>query len=176
MPVTRHLLLRPSLLSDAAELHRFLGDPEVMALTHRDADLAATEARIAAYEARRVSDGFAPWTAILRGSGQIVGWGGLYVDPADPDWGPEVGYYFAAEVWGRGLAGELVAEALREADQTHRLAQVTGFAHADNAASRRVLTRAGFVEVGDVPEMGRIQYRRTRPASPEVFASRRSRH
>jgi len=35
------------------------------------------------------------------------------------------------------------------------------FAHPDNAASRRVLDKVGFVPVRAVPEMDRILYRRT---------------
>lgn len=175
MPVTRHLLLRPALLSDAPGLHRVLGDAKVMALTRRDADLAATRARIAAHDRRRAGDGFAPWTAILRGSHEIVGWGGLYIDPEAPDRGPEVGYCLVPAVWGQGLAGELVAAALHDADRVHRLAHLTSLVHPDNLAARRVLSRAGFVEVGEVAGTERIEYRRARPATPEVFASRRQR-
>lgn len=42
------------------------------------------------------------------------------------------------------------------------LPEVSAFAHPDNAASRRVLAKAGFAPVRTVPEMDRILYWRPR--------------
>jgi ribosomal-protein-alanine N-acetyltransferase len=94
---------------------------------------------------------------------RIIGWGGLYRDPFEPGWGPEVGYFFHPDVWGRGHASELVAVCTTLADRELRLPELRGFAHPGNIGSRRVLERAGFALVRAVPEMNRLLFLRARP-------------
>lgn len=97
----------------------------------------------------------------------MAGWGGVYLDPFNPRWGPELGYSFHPATWGQGLATELALTCLGWADNVLGLPEVSAFAHPDNAASRRVLDKVGFVTVRPVPEMDRILYRRiSRPATP----------
>ena len=132
--------------------------------THVDASLRDCRRRIAAHEWQRRRDGFGPWTAVTRTNARIVGWGGLYTDPFDPGWGPEVAYFFHPDCWGRGYATELVAASLDLADRVLELPEVRAFARPENAASRRVLEKAGFEIVRFVPEMERWLYRRRRGA------------
>ena len=160
---TSRLILRQPRLSDAPALFAFLGDPNAMRHTHVDASLRDCRRRIAAHEYRRRHDRAAPWTILTREDQRIIGWGGLYIDPFDPSWGMEVGYFLHPAAWGRGYASELVAACTQIADDTLRLPELIAFAHPDNAASRRVLEKAGFVEQRSVPEMDRLLFRRTRP-------------
>ena len=81
-------------------------------------------------------------------------------DPFEPGWGPEVGYFFRPDAWGRGYASDLVAVCTTLADQVLRLPELRGFAHPDNIGSRRVLEKAGFTFVREVPEMSRMLFRR----------------
>ena len=93
----------------------------------------------------------------------MAGWwagGGVYIDPFDPQWGPELGYSFHPDAWGQGFATELAGACLEQADQVLGLPEVSAFAHPGNAASRRVLDKVGFVPVRAVPDMDRILYRR----------------
>src|SRR5579885_1921041 len=113
---------------------------------------------------QRRRDGFGPWTVVTKSDGRIIGWGGLYTDPFDPGWGPEVAYFFRRDAWGRGYASELVAASLDIADNLLELPEVSGFARPENAASRRVLEKAGFELVRFVPELDRWLYRRIRRA------------
>lgn len=71
----------------------------------------------------------------------------------------EVGYFFAPAAWGKGYATELTRFCLEIARRRFRLPLVTAFAHPDNAGSRRVLEKAGFVEERYVDAMDRILYR-----------------
>ena len=128
--------------------------------THVDASLRDCRRRIAAHEWQRRRDGFGPWTVLTRADNRIIGWGGLYTDPFDPGWGPEVGYFFHPDSWGRGYATELVAASLEVADRVLDLPEVRAFARPENAASRRVLEKAGFEVVRFVREMERWLYRR----------------
>jgi RimJ/RimL family protein N-acetyltransferase len=84
--------------------------------------------------------------------------GGLYEDPFDPGWGVEVAYFFAPSAWGRGFASELVACCIAEARRIARWPMLAAFSHPDNAASHRVLVKAGFREERFVPEMNRRLY------------------
>ena len=159
---TSRLILRQPRLSDVPALFAFLGDPNAMRHTHVDASLRECRRRIAAHEYRRRRDGAVPWTILTREDQRIIGWGGLYIDPFDPNWGMEIGYFFHPSTWGNGYASELVAACSQLADKILRLPDLTAFAHPDNAASRRVLEKAGFVEQRSVPEMDRLLFRRIR--------------
>lgn len=160
---TTRLILRQPMLADAPALFAFLGDAEAMRHTHVDSTLRDCRRRIAAHERRRRKDGCAPWTIVVRATGDIIGWGGLYVDPFDPGWGVEVGYYFHPRAWGMGYATELANASVDIADHTLMLPEIGAFARPENKASRRVLEKAGFEIVRYVPEMERFLYRRLRP-------------
>jgi RimJ/RimL family protein N-acetyltransferase len=157
---TARLILRPPRLADVPTLFAFLGDAQAMRWTRTDASLRDCRRRIVAHERRRRIDGYAPWTVVAKADQRIIGWGGLYQDPFEPGWGPEVGYFFAPDRWGQGFASELVAVCTTLADRALRLPELRGFAHPENIASRRVLEKAGFVFARAVPEMNRLLFRR----------------
>jgi RimJ/RimL family protein N-acetyltransferase len=112
------------------------------------------------HEWRRRRDGCAPWTVVSKTDNRIIGWGGLYLDPFDPAWGVEVGYFFHPEAWGHGYATELVAACTDIADRVLQLPEVAAFAHPDNVGSQRVLKKAGFARVRFIPRMQRWLFRR----------------
>jgi len=60
----------------------------------------------------------------------------------------ELGYRVAQHVAGRGVATETVRELCRLAAAAHGLRTLRAATAHDNAASQRVLTKAGFVPVG----------------------------
>lgn len=157
---TARLLLRRPRLADVPALFTFLGDKVAMAHTHVDACERDCRRRIAAFAWQGRRDGFAPWTVVRRADRRIIGWGGLYNDPLDPGWGVEVGYFLHPDAWGQGYASELVAACTGLADGKLGLKVLHAFAHPDNAASCRVLEKAGFRRVRFVPEMARWLYRR----------------
>lgn len=155
---TARLLLRAPEPADVDALFAAQGDAEAMRHTFVAADREATRRYLEAYAARFAEDGFAPWTAVLRAEGRVVGWGGLGRDPAQPGWGPEVSYFLHRGCWGRGLATELVRAALRHAFGELALAEVSAFTRRENRASHRVLRKAGFAFLRPVPELERDHY------------------
>jgi [ribosomal protein S5]-alanine N-acetyltransferase len=157
---TARLLLSEPRSSDIAPLFRFMGDRMAMQFTQAINSLQACEHHVMTHEAQRAKIGCAPWVVRewQEQHAPIVGWGGLYDDPFDPGWGIELAYYFAPEAWGRGLATELAEASLTIARDALTLAKVTAFAHPDNLASRRVLSKAGFIERRFVPEMTRYLF------------------
>ena len=155
---TDRLVCRRPRLSHGPELLAFLGDPKAMQHTFRLTDLAAVWRHIAGHECQRRKTGFGPWTVFRKGDDRIIGFGGLNDDPFDPGWGPEIGYHFVPSAWGHGYASELTRFCLAVARDQLRLAEVRAFAHPDNAASRRVLSKNGFEQQRFVPEMNRYLY------------------
>jgi len=108
------------------------------------ASLGECRRHIAANERQRRRLGFAMWTVLTKSDGRIVGGGGPYVDPFDPDWGVELAYRFAPAAWGRGYATELARFSLTLGRDRLGLRKVLAIAHPGNAASRAVLEKAGF--------------------------------
>lgn len=155
---TARLSLRPPEAGDVDPLFAFLGDGEAMRFTSIQPTRDACAAYLIEHERWRDRNGCAPWVVIASESNRIAGYGGLYEDPFDPGWGVEVGYFFAPWAWGRGYASELVAACLDIARRSRRWPEITAFAHPENAASRRVLEKAGFREIEFVDAMNRHRF------------------
>lgn len=90
---------------------------------------------------------------VERATGVLVGHVGLSAARRSV----EVGYAIAEARHGLGLATEAVAAAVRWALADLGLPEILGVVAADNAASRRVLEKAGFALVAD--EGARLVYR-----------------
>lgn len=56
----------------------------------------------------------------------------------------ELGYWLSEDYWGRGIMTEAVQEICREAFKTFDIVRIFAEPFADNAASRKVLEKAGF--------------------------------
>jgi [ribosomal protein S5]-alanine N-acetyltransferase len=141
---TDRLLLRRPCLSDAAGLQSILGDDDAMRYTRRLATLRECRRYIAGHECQRRKLGYGPWLVVEKASREIIGFGGLYDDPFEVGWGIEIGYQFAKTAWGNGYATELTEFCLQLAHERLGFAEVRAFAHPDNAASQRVLTKTSF--------------------------------
>ncbi|NIY76827.1 GNAT family N-acetyltransferase [Thalassospira sp. HF15] len=155
---TERLELSVPRRADIPDLYAFLGDRIAMRFTHFDESLRACRKRVLVHEWFRRRDGFAPWVVRIRETGTIIGWGGLYTDPFDPGWGPELGYYFAPTAWGQGFGRELAVAALEHAREATTIKQLTAFAHPENVASRKLLQGLGFEAVGFVEAMNRDRF------------------
>lgn len=155
---TPQLMLRPFEDGDVDALFAIQGDPIAMQYTFCARTRAESAQHLRAYEGQRSVHGFAPWTAMIKADRRVVGWGGLNIDPFDPRWGIEVGYFFHPAYWGRGLATELVRAALADGFGRLGLARIGAFARPANVGSIRVLEKAAFRCVGFVPELERNRY------------------
>lgn len=124
---------------------RVYADPDVMRTLPGGApiDRAAFDARVPAFMvAHWERHGFGPWAAVHKPDGQLIGHCGLKYWPDSPD--VEVFYAFARPYWGRGLATEAARASVRHGFEHLGLARIIGVAMTGNAASRRVLERAGL--------------------------------
>jgi len=74
--------------------------------------------------------------------------GGIGIEPADDD--RELGYWLGRAHWGRGLTSEAVAAIVAHAFDALGVRRLHATTDPDNAASRRVLIKAGFRWIRDV--------------------------
>ncbi|WP_417845877.1 GNAT family N-acetyltransferase [Thalassospira povalilytica] len=156
---SERLSYAPVKVADIGDLFVFLGDVAAMRFTHCDQSLEDCQTRLLAFEARRNQDGFAPWVVRQRETDRIIGWGGLYIDPFDPDWGPEIGYFLHPDHHGRGFGRELAETAIAFARARTSCRMLGAFAHPDNHPSAKLLSRLGFVQIGFVASMNRNRFR-----------------
>lgn len=158
---TPRMVLRRFAPGDAPLLHALDADPEVMRYLSGGSPtpLALIEAEILPAFIASSADGRGYWAAHAAAGGAFLGWFGLRPpgDPALP--GAELGYRLRREAWGRGLASEGVAALVAHAFGTLALAQLMAITYEENAASRRVLEKAGFT-----------LHRRFRPSAADLAA------
>ena len=76
---------------------------------------------------------------------EAVGSIGFVLHPDVERVSAEIGYWLAEPFWGRGLATEALVGVTKYAIETHQLTRVYALPFAWNAASCRVLEKAGFV-------------------------------
>jgi RimJ/RimL family protein N-acetyltransferase len=94
-------------------------------------------------------NGFGPWAALDRATGQWIGRLGL--DELE-DWPGcdkiEVGFELRQAWWGRGLATEGALAALRFGFEQHGLPRIISVTAAAHTAARRVMEKAGLTYQG----------------------------
>ncbi|MFF4014973.1 GNAT family N-acetyltransferase [Streptomyces sp. NPDC001843] len=89
--------------------------------------------------------GICAFYVLVADDGPVLGRFNLY-DPEDGT--AHLGYRVAQHVTGRGVATATVRELCRMAAELHGLRTLRAATALENAASRRVLTKAGFKPVG----------------------------
>jgi RimJ/RimL family protein N-acetyltransferase len=149
---TERLLLRRFAESDLDNLHDLDGDPEVMRFINggrpvpheviRDETLPRL---LRAYER---FEGFGVWAAIEKSTGEFVGWFEFYPrkDAAGPE-EIELGYRLRRTAWGKGYATEGSRALIRKGFTELGVQRVVAETMAVNAASRRVMEKAGLTYV-----------------------------
>lgn len=91
----------------------------------------------------------------------LIGNGGFKGRPT-PDGTVEIGYSLLPLYRNRGYATEAVTRLVAWAFEHPEVRRVFAETAADNAASRRVLEKAGFVEVGEGAEEGMVRFEAAR--------------
>lgn len=143
---TDRLLLRRLRAEDAPALAAVLGDAEVM----RYSMGVLTGEGIADWLRDQVEGytrrGFGPWAVILRQTGGLIGYCGLFELP-DVGGQPaiEIGYRLARSSWGHGYATEAVRAVRDYAFATLGLTRLIALIDPANTASIRVAEKVGMV-------------------------------
>jgi [ribosomal protein S5]-alanine N-acetyltransferase len=112
--------------------------------------------------------GFGLWLLRDRTTGAMVGRGGLQHTVVGRDGEVEAGWAIVPERWGEGLGTELAHLCIGVAFDKLELEEVIAMALPTNAASRRVMEKAGFAYERDVVYRGlaHVLYRAVRRSDP----------
>lgn len=149
---TARLVLRPFAASDVEACAAIRAKPEVVAMLPGGPEAAT---RAAADAARLLSawvgarPGAAPWAVQAKADGRLIGHLGLRPLP-ELGGETELLYMLDSDVWGRGLATEGAAAALRAAFGPLGLRRVIALARPENAASLAVMRKLGMRREGEM--------------------------
>ena len=156
------LHFRPLLDSDAAGMFVLDSDPAV----HRylggiggrlEAQPAQSLDTIRFIQAQYAASGIGRWAVLLRDTGEFMGWAGLKL-VAGPLNGHhdfyDLGYRFRPQYWGQGYGYEAAQAWLDYGFQMLQLPRICAYADAENAGSRRILTKMGLRQGNEFVEDG----------------------
>lgn len=147
--VTKRLALSEITLVHGNELHELDADPRVM--RYIGSGRVSSQKQIDD-AMRRIPRGYSlypglgTWRATRRDNGEFVGWFALKYIPDTVE--VEVGYRLRHGAWGHGFATEGARELVRHGFDDLGLYRIVGVTHPENAASQRVLLKAGLVDAG----------------------------
>jgi len=157
---TERLVVRPWETGDLDDVFAMNRDPEVtrylpdyMACATRDEARAWLETRIERHDPTS-SLGF--WATVEASSGRVIGGATLMRAQIGGANLVEIGYYFHQSVWGKGYATELAAGLLRYGFDTLDEDQIVAVIIPENAASGRVLEKAGMRHAGQSEYNGHV--------------------
>ncbi len=144
--LTPRLLLRRWREADREPFARMNADPRVMRFFPAQLSRAESDALVFRAEAHFAANGFGPFAAELRHTGEFAGYIGLVIPSFEAHFTPavEIGWRLDATLWNRGLATEGAREVLRYAFEELRLPEVVSFTVLENRASRRVMEKIGL--------------------------------
>jgi len=146
---TERLCLREFRAADADLLYRLDSDPRVMRYIGDGSIGTRSSVKAAVARSMRyygMYPGLGVWPAEDSGTGDFVGWFCLKYVPQTVE--IEVGYRLAPDAWGRGYATEGARALVRYGFAELGLQRIIGLTHPENAASQRVLQKAGLADAG----------------------------
>ena len=147
---TASLVLDPLTPADYGWLCRLYADPVVMRyIGSGPRSEEKTRANLDALMAQDARLSYGHWVVRDRRSGAPLG-GALLILRREGT-PVELGFIFAQEAWGRGVATEAARALVAHAFGALRLPELQAFTDVDNAASGAVLRKAGLRETGLVP-------------------------
>jgi RimJ/RimL family protein N-acetyltransferase len=145
---TERLTLRRFTTDDVDLLVELDSDPEVMfwitggrTTSREEIETDYLPAFLSYYER---FDGYGFWAAIERSTGEFLGWFHFRPAPGHPDDEPELGYRLHRRAWGKGYGTEGSIALIDRGFRDFGVRRVLAETMAVNAASRRVMEKAGM--------------------------------
>lgn len=117
------------------EVYKYLGGEKLQ-------NPAAIEKRLQFYINCYEEYGFGMFAVIWKETGEMIGWSGL--QPLADTGEIEVGYGFAKEFWGKGLATESAKAWLDHGFNQANLKRIVAVAYPENESSWRVMEKLGM--------------------------------
>ena len=142
---TDRLLLRRWREGDLDAYARICADLEVMRYLPATLSREESAEQITWFERHWEERGFGLWAVEERASGEFIGFVGLmrHDDWPEGEHRTEVGWRLGRAHWGRGLATEGALASVRYGFGGLGLARIISITLPENAASRRVMEKAG---------------------------------
>lgn len=148
---TERLVLRKFTETDGDNLYALDGDPEVMRFLDdgrpKSREFVEAETLPRILRSGEGSDGIGYWSAVERATGEFLGWFALHPSEGGNASEVEIGYRLKRSVWGKGYATEGSRALIRRAFADPDVRRVFAETMAVNAASRRVMEKAGLTYV-----------------------------
>ena len=147
---TERLALREWRPEDAEALFEMMGDAEVMRYVDIGKpweDIGRVREWLGRVRENYGTRGWGRWAVVERDGRLVVGSCGFVPLP----WSGEIdfGYMFRRDRWGKGYASEITPAVLRHGFERYGFREVVASIAPENAASRRVLEKLGFVYRGN---------------------------
>jgi ribosomal-protein-alanine N-acetyltransferase len=145
---TERLILRPWKLEDADAMFEICRDSEVMLHIGNRKPYESVEDAVKFLDwaiSYQKKNGFCRWAVVEKSSGKIVGSCGFFRLKNDDK---ELGYLFAREVWGKGLATEAAGACLRYGYEKLNFTKIIALTDVAHFASQKVLEKIGFTPRG----------------------------
>jgi RimJ/RimL family protein N-acetyltransferase len=148
---TDRLLLRRWREGDLDAYARICADPEVMRYLPATLSREESAEQIAWFERHWEEWGFGLWAVEERASGEFIGFIGLVYHDGWPEGEhkTEVGWRLSRTHWGRGLATEGALASVPYGFERLGLERIISITLPENAASRRVMEKAGLTYRGE---------------------------
>ena len=146
---TARLLLRPLVPEDLDAVHRLWTDPGVRRYLWDGEEIPREKARtmlVRSAESFR-EHGFGLWAVTDKGSGTLIGFCGFWPSGEDGR-GGELLYGISTAYWGSGLGTEAARAMIRHGFEEIGLDRIVAGADTQNAASLRVMQKAGMLHDG----------------------------
>ena len=151
---TERLILDTWRSEDWTAFRPIASDPEVM--RYITGGTAWSDEKIRSFIDAQVDTfrerGFCRWKLLEKPGRELIGFCGPGIWRDAPD--PEIGWWLTRSHWGRGLATEAAAPALRDAFERVRLNKLISVARPDNTASRRIMEKLGLEFEADFESQG----------------------
>lgn len=142
------------------EVHTYLGNNPVKSIEE-------IRAAISSIMEQYRTNGIGRWAVLLKETGEFIGWAGLKLERNvnGHDSHYDLGYRFIQKHWGKGYASEAAAAFVDYGFNVMRLEKINATANPSNAASRKVLERAGlkFIETFDYEGNEEVWYEMVNP-------------
>ena len=146
---TERLILRKMTLEDVEAIFAYSSDPEVSRYTLWDTHRSIEDSRafLELEVSKRERGGEPDWGIVYKGDHRLVGTCGII------SWEPhharaEIGYALSREYWGQDLMPEAARAMIRFGFERMSLNRIEARCIAENAASARVMEKAGMTHEG----------------------------
>ena len=142
---TERLVLRRLVPEDFEAVRRIHSDPEVMAIYGGVFTEQGTRDFIQRNLDRYTKDGVSFYAITLKGTGELIGCGGIIMQPTDQGIEPEIGYQVRRDQQGHGYATETARACMKYAFEKLKADHIVSLIRPDNLPSRRVAEKNGLV-------------------------------